>query len=49
MNLSIYIGRNCVINPQKGRICDYKHQFDIKGILLKERIVKWTQKFRLKK
>ena len=33
MNFSVFIGRNCVINPQKGRICDYKHQFDIKGTL----------------
>ena len=29
--LSVFIGRNCVINPQRGRICDYKHQFDVEG------------------
>ena len=30
-SISVYIGRDCVINPQRGRICDYKHQFDITG------------------
>ena len=29
--LSVFIGRNCVINPTRGRICDYKHQFDVEG------------------
>ena len=30
--LKIYIGRNCVSNPSKGYICDYKYQMAVSGL-----------------
>ena len=29
--LKVYIGRNCVNNPSKGFICDFKYQMTIQG------------------
>ena len=31
-NLKVYIGRNCVTNPTKGYICDFKYQMAISGL-----------------
>ena len=30
--LKIYIGRNCVTNPTKGYICDFKYQMAVSGL-----------------